>query len=108
MNTKTKKSKLEEEKKLFLGDGEFSEEELPKLIEQKKEGSDAPLTDMIYNTEQIQEKFTVDALPHPTGVIQGETDPLQRFINMYQPGELVMRNQFREHLFLILENWRKK
>ena len=103
-----KKTKLAEDKKLFLGDGNFEEGEIEKLIEKKKEGVDAPLTEMIYNTEQIEPTFTVNDLPHPNGLLQGEIDPLQRFINTYQPGELIMRNQFRQHLFTILENWRTK
>jgi hypothetical protein len=32
--------------------------------------------------------------------------PLQRFVNLYEPGELVMRQNFRKHLLEVLEDWK--
>ena len=88
----------------FAGTIEITEEIMvddPKLV-----GQDAPLTDMIYGTTQPREVLSTDVLPESNGQTQGFMSPLQRFINMYQPGELVMRQNFRKHLLEVLEDWK--
>jgi hypothetical protein len=71
-------------------------------------GKDAPLTEMIYGTKQMFNPDAAPELPEATSQIQGEMDPLQRFINLYQPGEMVMKNNFRKHLLQILEDWKNQ
>jgi len=71
------------------------------------EGKDAPLTDMIYGIQQKPEYQDTDILPDNNGVLRGESDPLQLFVNMYQPGEFVTKQNFRKHLLQILNNWHK-
>ena len=69
-------------------------------------GKDAPLTEMVYGGKQVFNPDAAPQLPEATGQTQGEMSPLQRFINLYQPGEIVMKNNFRKHLLQILENWK--
>lgn len=71
------------------------------------EGKDAPLTEMIYGIQKEPEYRDTDILPEPNGLLRGESNPLQLFINMYQPGEFVTKDQFRKHLLQILNNWHK-
>jgi len=99
-----------EEAKLFIGDkvDKLSEKEIAKLVEKIREGKDAPMTDEIYGRTPTFNTDGINSLPEATDQIQGELDPLQRFINMYQPSELIMRINFRKHLFEVLEDWRKK
>jgi len=88
----------------FAGTMEIVEEveiDDPKLV-----GQDAPLTEMIYGNTQSREKVDTDVLPESTGQVQGQMSALQRFINIYQPGELVMRQNFRKHLLEVLEDWK--
>ena len=86
-----------------------SDAEIRKEIEELMyRGKDAPMTDQIYGIATPIPKSPADILPEPNGLLQGVTDPLQRFINMYQPGEFVMRNNFRTHLLQILEDWRER
>jgi hypothetical protein len=88
----------------FAGTIEVTEEimvEDPKLA-----GQDAPLTDMIYGTTKQREALSTDVLPESTGQTQGLMSPLQRFVNLYEPGELVMRQNFRKHLLEVLEDWK--
>jgi hypothetical protein len=70
-------------------------------------GKDAPLTDQIYGTQPTQMVQT-DPLPIANRDFQGLEDPLQRFISQYEPGELVLRVNFRRDLLRILEDWRLK
>jgi hypothetical protein len=70
------------------------------------EGKDAPLTSMIYGGGQVFNPDPTPQLPEATGQIQGEMSPLQRFINLYQPGEMVMKHNFRSHLLKVLEDWK--
>lgn len=77
-------------------------------IDEKLIGQDAPLTAQIYGTTITMDADPTIVLPEFTGQVQGVEDPLQRFINMYQPGELVMRANFRKHLLTVLEDWRTK
>jgi len=72
------------------------------------EGKDAPLTDMIYGVDKKPEHRDTDILPESDGRTRGVTDPLQLFINMYQPGEFVTKENFRKHLLQILNAWHLK
>jgi len=86
-----------------------TEAEIRKEIEDLTlQGKDAPMTEQIYGIMRPTPKDPTDILPEPNGQLQGVTDPLQRFINMYQPGEFVMRQNFRKHLLQILEDWREQ
>jgi len=76
-------------------------------VQEMMEGKDAPLTDMIYGIPQQPTHRDTDILPEPNGLLRGESNPLQLFINMYQPGEFVTKEQFRKHLLQILNNWHK-
>jgi len=85
-----------------------TEAEIRKEIEDlTMQGRDAPMTDQIYGIVKPVPKDPTDILPEPNGLLQGVTDPLQRFINMYQPSEFVMRINFRKHLLQILEDWKE-
>lgn len=85
-----------------------TEAEIRKEIEElTMQGRDAPMTDQIYGIVKPAAKDPTDILPEPNGLLQGVTDPLQRFINMYQPSEFVMRINFRKHLFQVLEDWKE-
>jgi hypothetical protein len=86
-----------------------TEAEIRKEIEElTMQGRDAPMTEQIYGIVKPAAKDPTDILPEPNGLLQGVTDPLQRFINMYQPGEFVMRQNFRKHLLQVLEDWREQ
>lgn len=76
-------------------------------IDAMLEGKDAPLTDQIYGIQPIQVAQT-DPLPIANRDFQGIEDPLQRFISQYEPGELILRQNFRRDLLRILEDWRLK
>jgi hypothetical protein len=71
------------------------------------EGKDAELTDMIYGVQKTPEHRDTDILPENNGILRGESNPLQLFINMYQPGEFVTKENFRKHLLQILNDWHK-
>ena len=77
------------------------------VLDAMLEGKDAPLTDQIYGTQSIQ-VAQADPLPIANRDFQGLEDPLQRFISQYEPGELVLRKNFRRDLLRILEDWRLK
>lgn len=82
---------------------------IPKLmtIEEKRMiGEDYPLTGMILGEEPVKESRPTDVLPETTGQLQGVTDPLQLFINLYQPGELVSKTRFRNLLLTVLNDWK--
>lgn len=82
---------------------------IPKYIDPKLIGEDAPMTAEIYGQRFVPQPVDTDILlPVATKDIQGAMSPLQRFINTYEPGELVMRQTFRKHLLQILEDWSKK
>ena len=86
-----------------------TEAEMRKEIEDLTlQGRDAPMTEQIYGIIKPAPKDPTAILPEPNGQIQGVSDPLQRFINMYQPGEFVMRQNFRKHLLQVLEDWRER
>ena len=77
------------------------------VIDAMLEGKDAPLTDQIYGVPPMPVAQT-DSLPIANREFQGLEDPLQRFISQYEPGELVLRRNFRRDLLRILEDWRLK
>jgi len=77
------------------------------VLDAMLEGKDAPLTDQIYGTQPIQ-VAQIDLLPIANRDFQGLEDPLQRFISQYEPGELILRKNFRRDLLKILEDWRLK
>jgi hypothetical protein len=102
--TKAKKVETTKIDVPFVGTVEITEE--VEIIDPKLVGQDAPLTDMIYGTTKQREVLSTDVLPESDGQTQGFMSPLQRFINIYQPGELVMRQNFRKHLLEVLEDWK--
>ena len=77
------------------------------VLDAMLEGKDAPLTDQIYGILPMPVAQT-DPLPIANRDFQGLEDPLQRFISQYEPGELVLRKNFRRDLLRILEDWRLK
>ena len=80
---------------------------LPMTMEEKRViGEDYPLTAMIYGEEAPPAPRPTDVLPEADGQLQGVTDPLQLFINRYQPGELVSKNKFRDLLLQVLNDWK--
>ena len=83
------------------------EEEIKEIVPVEYIGRDAELTDQIYGVERPARKFATDVLPEKTGSGDGEIDPLQRFINMYQPGEIVSRQIFRNLLLQCLNEWKE-
>jgi len=86
--------------KVFKTEAQIREEELI-------EGKDAPLTPQIYGQPiSPDEVLDTDTLPKAGDTHQGIEDPLERFISMYQPGELIMIKNFRKHLLQVLEDWR--
>jgi len=99
-----------EDAALYIGEKarELSKEAAAELVKQAREGKDAPMTDEIYGRTPIAKSLLPEVLPESTGEINGPMTALQRFINMYQPSELVMRNNFRKHLLQVLEEWREQ
>lgn len=77
------------------------------VLDAMLEGKDAPLTDQIYGILPTTIAQT-DPLPIANRDFQGLEDPLQRFISQYEPGELILRKNFRRDLLRILEDWRLK
>jgi len=92
----------------YIGNVKLPRDEVLKRVKKAKEGADAPLTDMIYGTTPLARELDIDVLPQAQRDFQGEQDALQRFMSMYEPGELVMRQNFRRHVLQILEDWRLK
>jgi len=77
------------------------------LIELARQGRDAPGTAQILGAPPPPVDNGTNLLPDQTNVTgQGDTNALQRFINIYQPGELVARQNFRKHLLQVLEEWK--
>jgi len=99
-----------EDAALYIGEKArgLSKEATAELVNQVRDGKDAPMTDEIYGRAPIAKSLLPEILPESTGEINGSMTPLQRFINMYQPSELVMRNNFRKHLLQILEEWKEQ
>lgn len=81
---------------------------LPLTMEEKRViGEDYPLTAMIMGEEAPRVALPTDVLPEADGQLQGVSDPLQLFINRYQPGELVSKNKFRDLLLKVLTDWKQ-
>lgn len=89
-----------------MSEPEPEPEPIDPVLLAKMQGRDAPLTDQIYGIEQPVKRLATDVLPQSTGQTQGVEDPLQLFINLYQPGELVSQAVFRRQLLAVLEDWR--
>jgi hypothetical protein len=71
-------------------------------------GRDAELTDQIYGIEKAAPRVRTDVLPEKNGDGTGALGTLQRFINLYQPGEIVSRQMFRNLLLDCLNDWEKR
>jgi hypothetical protein len=71
-------------------------------------GRDAELTDQIYGIEKPAPRVRTDVLPEKNGDGTGALGTLQRFINLYQPGEIVSRQMFRNLLLDCLNDWEKR
>jgi hypothetical protein len=71
-------------------------------------GRDAELTDQIYGVEKPAPRVRTDVLPEKNGDGTGDLGTLQRFINLYQPGEIVSRQIFRNLLLDCLNEWEKR
>jgi len=82
------------------------EEEINEITPVEYIGRDAELTDQIYGVEQPVRRLATDVLPEKNGIGDGDLDPLQRFVNLYQPGEIVSRQIFRNLLLECLNDWR--
>jgi hypothetical protein len=79
----------------------------PMTIEEKRIiGEDYILTPMIYGEEVPRVALPTDVLPDSDGQLQGVTDPLQLFVNLYQPSEVVTKARFRNLLLTVLNNWK--
>jgi len=96
---------MTDDTKAYIGDIKLSPEETKKRVKKAKEGADAPLTDMIYGTTPAARELDTDVLPQAQYNFQGEQNALQRFMSMYEPGELIMKQNFRRHVLQILEDW---
>jgi hypothetical protein len=76
------------------------------IDELRLEGEDYHLTSMIYGDVPVREARPSDVLPEADGRLIDVKDPLQLFVNMYQPSEVVTKNRFRELLLTVLNDWK--
>lgn len=83
------------------------EDEIKESIPVQFVGRDAELTDQIYGLEKPTLRVRTDILPEKNGDGVGELGTLQRFINLYEPGEIVSRQIFRNLLLDCLHDWDK-
>ena len=84
------------------------EDEIKESIPVEFVGRDAELTDQIYGIEKPAPRVRTDVLPEKNGDGTGALGTLQRFINLYQPGEIVSRQMFRNLLLDCLNDWEKR
>jgi hypothetical protein len=84
------------------------EDEIKESIPVEFVGRDAELTDQIYGIEKPAPRVRTDVLPEKNGDGTGDLGTLQRFINLYQPGEIVSRQIFRNLLLDCLNEWEKR
>lgn len=84
------------------------QDEIKESIPVEFVGKDAELTDQIYGVEKPALRVRTDVLPEKNGDGVGELGTLQRFINLYQPGEIVSRQMFRNLLLDCLNDWEKR
>jgi hypothetical protein len=84
------------------------EDEISEMIPVEFVGRDAELTDQIYGVEKPAPRVRTDVLPEKNGDGTGDLGTLQRFINLYQPGEIVSRQMFRNLLLDCLNDWEKR
>jgi len=76
------------------------------IDELRLEGEDYHLTSMIYGDEPVREPRPTDVLPDADGRTIDVKDPLQLFVNLYQPSEVVTKNRFRSLLLTVLNDWK--
>ena len=76
------------------------------IDELRLEGEDYHLTSMIYGDEPVRESRPTDVLPDADGRTIDVKDPLQLFVNLYQPSEVVTKNRFRSLLLTVLNDWK--
>lgn len=84
------------------------EDEISEMIPVEFVGRDAEFTDQIYGVEKPAPRVRTDVLPEKNGDGTGDLGTLQRFINLYQPGEIVSRQIFRNLLLDCLNEWEKR
>jgi hypothetical protein len=84
------------------------QDEIKESIPVEFVGKDAELTNQIYGVEKPALRVRTDVLPEKNGDGIGELGTLQRFINLYQPGEIVSRQMFRNLLLDCLNDWEKR
>jgi len=84
------------------------EDEIKESIPVEFVGRDAELTDQIYGVEKPAPRVRTDVLPEKNSDGTGDLGTLQRFINLYQPGEIVSRQMFRNLLLDCLNDWEKR
>jgi hypothetical protein len=76
--------------------------------ELRLEGQDYHFTSMIYGAETPRTPLATDVLPEVDGRTIEVKDPLQLFVNLYQPSEVVTKNRFRELLLTVLNDWKNR
>lgn len=84
------------------------EDEIKESMPVEFVGRDAEFTDQIYGVEKPAPRVRTDVLPEKNGDGTGDLGTLQRFINLYQPGEIVSRQIFRNLLLDCLNEWEKR
>lgn len=84
------------------------EDEIKETIPVEFVGRDFDLTDQIYGVEKPAPRVRTDVLPEKNGDGTGDLGTLQRFVNLYQPGEIVSRQMFRNLLLDCLNEWDKR
>lgn len=84
------------------------EDEIKESIPIEFVGRDFDLTDQIYGVEKPAPRVRTDVLPEKNGDGTGDLGTLQRFVNLYQPGEIVSRQIFRNLLLDCLNEWEKR
>jgi hypothetical protein len=95
-----------EEKDLYLGGLDFPEDKAREMIDQIREGKDAPLTEQIFGESKSYMGDAKQALLVVDGSIREDNDPLIEFIEKYQPAVMVERQKFYRELLNILEGWK--
>lgn len=76
--------------------------------ELRTEGQDYHFTSMIYGEQTPKESSPADVLPDVDGRTIDVKDPLQLFVNLYQPSEVVTKNRFRNLLLTVLNDWKNR
>ena len=100
------KKVTKEEKDLYLGNQDVPEDKAREMIDQIREGKDAPLTEQIFGESKSYMGDAKQALFVVDGSIREDDDPLIEFIEKYQPAVMVERQKFYRELLNILEGWK--